>query len=139
MRRGARRGLLLGALVSMAMLQGWPDAKEGRMATSGADLVERARRSGSVSVIVGFAPAGTPPGGEAAIAAAREALYRALGVARGADGVLDGPGIERVVSYATIPFVAMTVDATALQRILGQPMVTSVGEDLTAVPQPRAD
>lgn len=139
MRRSARRALLLGALVSMVMLQGRPDAEEGRMAVAGADLVERARRSGSVSVIVGFAPTGTPSGGEAAIAAAREALYRALDIARGADGVLGGPGIERVVSYTTIPFVAMTVDAAALERILGQPMVTSVGEDLTAVPQSRAD
>lgn len=107
------------------------------MATAGADLVERARRSGPVPVIVGFAVAGTAD--EAAIATARDALYRALGIATGADGVLGGPGIERVRSYATIPFVAMTADAAALKRILAQPMVTSIGADSTVVPQPRAD
>lgn len=109
------------------------------MGVAGVDLVERARRSGAVAVIVGFAPAGATMPGEAAIADARGALYRALGVAPGVDGVLGGPGIERVKAYATIPFVAMMVDAVALERILSQPMVTSVEEDLTAAPQPRAD
>lgn len=139
MRRCARRNLLLWALVSVGVLWGRAGAEGTGMATAGVDLVERARQSGAVSVIVGFAPAGATMPEEAAIADARGALYRALGVAPGVDGVLGGPGIGRVRAYATIPFIAMTVDAVALERILSQPMVTSVDEDLTAAPQPRAD
>lgn len=136
MRRGARRGLLLGALVATAMLRGRAGAEDTRMVTDAAALVERARRSGSVPVIVGFGLPGTRMGSEAAIAEARGALYLALGIAPGADGALVGPGIERVRPYATIPFVAMTVDAAALERIMAQPMVISISEDLTATPQP---
>jgi hypothetical protein len=133
---GARRGLLLGALMSTAMPWRRAWAGDTGMATDAAALVERARQSGSVAVIVGFGLPDTETGSEAAIAAARGALYLALGIADGADGALVGPGIERVRPYTTIPFVAMTVDAAALERIMAQPMVTSISEDVTAEPQP---
>lgn len=133
---GSRRGLLLVALVATAMPWGWAGAEETRMATDAAALVERARQSGSVPVIVGFGLPDTQMGSDAAIAEARGALYLALGIAPGADGAVVGPGIERVRPYTTIPFVAMTVDAAALERIMAQPMVTSISEDLTSTPQP---
>ena len=78
-----------------------------------------ARRRGAVPVIVGFKLGPEPAAaGEDAVAAARAAFYRALGIEPAGDGTLAAPGITHVKAFSTIPFVAMTVDADALDGFL---------------------
>lgn len=100
-----------------------------------AALVRRAQESGTVAVIVGFS---VPDGrdDEAAIAHARAALYRALKIEADAAGVLRGPGIGHVKSFATIPYVAMTLDAAAIGRLVQLPQITSVRADATVTAPP---
>lgn len=69
----------------------------------------------------------------AAIARARATLFTDLGIAADASGQLHGPGIVNVKPFATIPFVALTVEPAALELLLRHPLVASVTED-TAVP-----
>lgn len=104
------------------------------------DLLELARQRGAVPIIVGFELGPDPlTAGEGAVAAARAAFYRALGIEPMADGTLAAAGITHVKPFTTIPFVAMTVDADALERLLKLPMVTSIEPDATVTIQPRAD
>ena len=103
-------------------------------------LLDMARRRGAVSVIVGFklGPSRRRPE-KVRLRRHVHAFYRALGIEPAADGTLAAPGITHVKAFTTIPFVAMTVDADALERLLALPLVTSVEPDATATTQPRAD
>ena len=98
-------------------------------------LRDQARARGRLPVLVGLrlAQAGTRADPTAEIAKVRTALFADLAIAPTANGALAGPGIDNVKAFASIPFVALTVDPAALDRLLGHPLVVSVAED-TAVP-----
>lgn len=97
-------------------------------------LLDLARRRGRLPVIVGLAAAGASADDEeAAIARTQRQLLADLGVVAAADGSLAGPGITGVKLYETIPFLALTVDADALARLIRNPLVVSIRED-SAVP-----
>lgn len=113
-----------------------------------AHLTALVRSRGELAVIVGFAvpgvrsdagDAGTPPDPEqerqdqGAIARVRTQLLTDLGVRPDRHGGLSGPGIHGVKLFEMIPFVALTADPQALERVLTNPLVESVQPD-TAVP-----
>ena len=99
-------------------------------------LLDRARARGRLPVLVSLRmPAGAGGADVTAEIARRRALLLAdLGVAAGAGGALTGPGITNVKPFATIPFVALTVDPAALERLLRHPLVASVAEDRAVPP-----
>ena len=132
-----RRRFLLVPLAMVVLCKGRDLAAAPDPST---DLLNLARRRGAIPVIVGFKLGPEPAAaGVCAVTAARAAFYRALGIEPAVDGTLAAPGITRVKAFTTIPFVAMTVDADALERLLGLPLVTSVEPDATVTTQPRAD
>jgi hypothetical protein len=94
-----------------------------------AALLARARALGRLPVIVGLA---ISPGSE--LGPARARLLGDLGVAPLGDGSLAGPGVTNVKPFATIPFLALTVEPAALERLLAHPLVDSVQEDAAAAP-----
>lgn len=94
-------------------------------------LLERARQAGRLRLIVGLdepvaeesrlsAPAAAAQ--RRRLAAAQEALLRRLGAARDA------------VRLSTIPFLALEADPGTLQRLLADPAVASVQEDVPMPP-----
>jgi hypothetical protein len=120
--------LTVGAVVMLSMMV---SAEEDTTRV----LREQAKARGRLPVLVGLrlARPGTRADPTAEIAQIRAALFDDLAIARTADGEMAGPGIANVKSFASIPFVALTVDPAALDRLLGHPLVVSVAED-TAVP-----
>jgi hypothetical protein len=108
-----------------------------------ARLLELARMRGRLPVIVGLAvpfrsedevgPAETAAR-EAAMTRARARLLKDLGVVAARDGSLSGPGIINVKLFETIPFLALTAEPEALERLLAHPLVDSVQEDATVAP-----
>ncbi|MCC6304868.1 MAG: S8 family serine peptidase, partial [Rhodobacteraceae bacterium] len=107
------------------------DSRGGTTEVEAAALVGRAEARGVLPVIVGFAmpfaaegPLGAAEAGaqRARIAAAQEALV----------GLPAAP--EGVKRFATIPFMAMVVDAADLRRILAAPGIASVAEDVPVPP-----
>jgi hypothetical protein len=108
-----------------------------------ARLLELARMRGRLPVIVGLAvpfrsedevgPAESASR-EAAIRRTRAQLLKDLGVVAARDGSLSGPGIGNVKLFETIPFLALTAEPEALERLLAHPLVDSVQEDATAAP-----
>jgi hypothetical protein len=104
-------------------------------------LRKRARDHGSVALLIGLAvptdrtadPGSSPhPPAPSIIAAIQSRLLDHLGIARSANGALQGLGITNVTLFETIPFLALTADGPALEHLLSHPMVTSVTEDGTA-------
>jgi hypothetical protein len=100
------------------------------------ELLERARQLGRLPVIVGLR---LPPGAEGpaeaeAIASVRSRLLQDLGVTQAADGGLAGSGITNVKLFGTIPFLALTAEPEALERLLQHSLVESVQEDTVAAP-----
>ena len=101
------------------------------------DLLTRARQDGSVRIIVGldvpFVPEGDLPD-----AAAVDAQYKAINDAQTAlvDRLSDFK-VSDVTLYESIPFVAMAVDAAALEALMHDPAVTSIEEDGIAGPAAR--
>ncbi len=106
------------------------------------------RSRGELAVIIGFAVPGlrSDAGGastpfdpeqekrdQGAIARVRKQLLTDLGVHPDHRGGLSGPGIHGVKLFETIPFLALTADPQALERVLVNPLVESVQRD-TAVP-----
>lgn len=108
-----------------------------------ARLLELARSRGRLPVIVGLAvpmrsedelgPAESAAQ-QAAMARARAQLLKDLGIVAASDGSLSGPGITNVKLFETIPFLALTVEAGALERLLAHPLVESVQEDAAVPP-----
>ncbi len=142
-----RRSFL--TVVGLAAMGGWGDARaaEGRMvdttapSTPGSSpqrLLDLAHRRGRLPVIVGLAivGAGAGAGGDdaAAIARTQRQLLADLGVVTTADGGLAGPGITNIKLYEAIPFIALTVDADALGRLLRHRLVVSIQEDIAVPP-----
>ena len=110
-------GACLGCLAAGA------DSGARSMAVVPAELLERARREGSVRIVVNLRIGSGPT--EEAVRAAREALFGDLGTAA-----------YRVVrQYATLPAVALAASADALIRLAGSPHVTSVQEDMPLEPK----
>ena len=106
-------------------------------------LVESARIRGRLPVIVGFAVPIRPEAElrpaesaaqQAAMTRARARLLRDLDVVAASDGSLSGPGITNVKLYETIPYLALTAEPEALQRLLAHPLVESVQEDAEMPP-----
>ncbi len=105
-----------------------------------AALQQAAAAQGSVPVIVGFAPAGGfRPEGLLAKAAARAAQQAAIKVVQ--ERVLErlsGLYTSNVKRFGHIPFVALHVDARALDALSRMPEVSSIEEDrrvTTSLPQ----
>ena len=108
-----------------------------------ARLLELARSRGRLPVIVGLAvpmrsedelgPAESKAQ-QAAMARARAQLLKDLGIIAASDGSLSGPGITNVKLFETISFLALTVEAGALERLLAHPLVESVQEDAAVPP-----
>ena len=80
-------------------------------------------------MIVGLA---VPPGTE--LGTTRSRLLEDLGVTAAGDGSLAGPGITNVKLFETIPFLALTAEPAALERLLNHPLVDSVQGDAAAPP-----
>ena len=99
-------------------------------------LLDLARRRGRVPVIVGLAVPAASADDEAAIARAQRQFLAELGVVAAADGSLAGPGITGVKLYEAIPFIALTADADALERVLRNRLVVSIQEDTAVPPNP---
>ena len=99
-------------------------------------LLDLAQARGRLPVIVALAvptvAAGEPT--PAAIAAVALGLLRDLGVRPTAEGALGGPGITNVKPFATIPYLALTVDPAALERLLTHPAVRAVEADQAVAP-----
>jgi hypothetical protein len=98
-------------------------------------LRDRARARGRLPVLVGLRmpPDSSATDPTAEVARLRAVLFADLGIVPTERGVLAGPGITNVKPFASIPFLALTVDPAALERLLRHPLVASVVED-TAVP-----
>jgi hypothetical protein len=94
-----------------------------------ATLLAQARALGRLPIIVGLA---VSPQADPGVARSR--LLEDLGVVPAADGNLAGPGITNVKQFETIPFLALTVEPTALERLLNHPSVDSVQVDAAAPP-----
>lgn len=121
-------------------------AAEARTAASAgpaATLMARTRQQGRLRVIVGLRerPAGASelaaPAAEglrSRLRTKQEALLTGLGVRRQADGTLAGNGMQHVVLFDTVPFLAATVDPTALQGLLAAGDVVSIQEDVPVPP-----
>lgn len=60
-------------------------------------------------------------------------LLQRLGVG-GRQGRRTGPGVDLVHTYETVPMVAMRVNSTALGRLLADPEVMSIQEDVAVPP-----
>jgi hypothetical protein len=108
-------------------------AKEDAARTSpppvAGDLLSRAQQNGSVRIIVGLNVPFVPEG-ELPDAAAVDAQHKAIADAQAAlVQRLSGFTVSDVEIYESIPFVAMVVDAAALQVLLSDPAVTSIEED----------
>jgi hypothetical protein len=100
-------------------------------------LKEKAAEKGEVNVIVGlklpdpgFQPEGTLPGPEAvekqrkAIASKRQELL----------GSLQGYNAKLYGSWDALPYVALKVDASALNHLANSPLVTTIQEDALSKP-----
>jgi hypothetical protein len=130
-----RRRALLFALAGGALVRLRPSHAGGlEMAAvpdpTRAALLARARALGRLPIIVGLA---IPRGSE--LGAARARLLGDLGVTVTAgDGSLASPGVTNVKPLETIPFLALTVEPAALERLLAHPLVDSVQEDAAAPP-----
>lgn len=94
-------------------------------------LIDLAGQRGRLPLIIGLAARADD---EVAIERAQQRLLADLGVVTGEDGTLAGPGISGVKIYETIPFIAFTADAAAIQRVIRHPLVISVQEDSALPP-----
>lgn len=94
-----------------------------------------AQADGSAAVIVGFHVSGFSA--TAMAESEEEARAQQAAIARVRDRLLDrlqGQNITNIKTYDTIPYIAMTVDAAALQALYDDPEVTAVEEDFTVAP-----
>ena len=99
------------------------DPGPGSTAVVPAELLDKARRDGSVRVVVNLRVRSGPT--EEAVRTAREAVFGDLGTAP-----------YRVVrQYATIPAIALVASTDALIRLAGSAHVTSVQEDIPLEPK----
>lgn len=107
---------------------------EDKRAT-GQALIDKARKEGTVRVIVGLAIPGNPPGGPQK--PADKAKHQAEVAAAQAE-VLDslkGQGQAEVTHvYETFPALALNVDEKALKHLMNHPRVTGVIEDGLSAP-----
>lgn len=98
-------------------------------------LLAKARAQGRVPIIVGLRIPGQPPNVDmsnpravadqrAAIAQTQDALLNSLAA----------HNVTEVKKFAYVSFMAMTVDATALQALQADPQVTSIEEDIAVPP-----
>jgi hypothetical protein len=97
-------------------------------------LLARARdRGGRLRVIVGLRAARSVDA--RALGASQRGLLADLGARRWPeDGAIAGPGVEGVALFSTVPFLAVTVDTPALRRLLANPRVASLQEDVPFAP-----
>ncbi|MFO1128265.1 MAG: hypothetical protein U1E66_07560 [Rhodospirillales bacterium] len=134
-----RRSFLVLLALGAAVIRGGGRASAGEIAMARATgpasqrLIEVARERGRLPVLIELAMTGPAADEPAAIARAQHRLLTDLGVTAAADGTLAGPGITGVKLYETIPFIALTADADALERLMRSRLVVSVQED-SAVP-----
>lgn len=106
-----------------------------------AALLGRAQERGQLRLIVGLReqPAGglapqTAAAQRATLAASQRALLADIGARPQRDGSLAGAGVQATTLFATIPYLALTADPAALQRLLTDPRVASVQEDVAVPP-----
>jgi len=96
-----------------------------------ATLLERATEQGSIRIIVGLDTDFTPYGelNEAELRSQGERISAAQ--SRVMSNLSDDASVQR---FRTIPFMALTVNATDLEAVLGTPGITSIQEDIPDVP-----
>lgn len=107
------------------------DGTGGVRATDAPGLLSRADEAGRLPVIVGFAYSFVPEGDlsapqaarqQEAIAARQQAIVGSLAAA------------ENVKRFETIPFMALTVTRADLRRLLNDPGIVSIAEDVAVPP-----
>jgi hypothetical protein len=132
--------LALAGIVSTAHAQNAPaapiivhtGAAEG-MDAAAAALVARAHERGVLRVIVGLRET---LANEELLAPAQAKAQRAR-LRASQQAVLEataGPGVSGITLFDTIPFVALNADAATVQRLLADPRVSSVQEDVPVPP-----
>ena len=102
--------------------------RDARQLTNRTDLVEKFKQQPEIRIVVGMAP---PQDGGVVLVDTPDQL-RAQLVATTQARVLDrvqGLNVRDVKRLRFHPFIAMTVDATALGQLLADPDVTSISED----------
>ena len=100
------------------------DAPAGVRAAPPEALLARAREGGGqLRVIVGLRARSVDA---RALGASQQGLLADLGARRRADGSFAGQGVRGVALFSTIPFLAVTADTPALQRLLANPRVLSL-------------
>jgi len=108
-----------------------PDETGTSTATSAEALMARAAERGALRVIVGL-DVGFRPEGE--LSEAQGATQRGS-IASGQKALLGGLSAPAgVTRFETIPYVAMTLEPGDLSRVLSDPRVTSVEEDVAVPP-----
>lgn len=105
------------------------------VATSADALIARAQEQGQVRIIVGVGASFAPEGGRSADAVAGQRAGIAAAQKELLNG-LDAP--TNVRAFETIPYIAVTVSASDLSKIMQARGVTFIQED-TAVPPSLAD
>ena len=97
-------------------------------------LIGRAQQQGQVRVIVGLR---TTMRMEHALAGAQAARQRAqlISLQDGvATRVLGSPGAQGIVRFSVIPYMSMWVDAEQTRRLITDPQVASIQEDIPKLP-----
>lgn len=104
-----------------------------RSGAAAAALVARAGERGRLRVIVGLNERLSE---EHTLAPSQATAQRARLRARQQEVVdaMTGTGADGVTLFETIPFLALNADAAAMRRLLGDPRVTSVQEDVPVPP-----
>jgi subtilisin family serine protease len=96
-------------------------------------LAQKAAANGSVRIIVGFAS--TPP--TLAAGEAESDLAKTERIAAGQDALLatlPAEGVSGVKRFSFIPYLALAVDAAALESLRANPLVTGIQEDKLSAP-----
>jgi subtilisin family serine protease/subtilisin-like proprotein convertase family protein len=99
------------------------------LAPAGGDLMDKARAAGAVRVIVGLRTPFRPEGellGSFAVQAQRAAIARAQQTLLDR---LNGYTAASVKRFASIPYLALEVDAEGLRQLQGDPAVETIRED----------
>ncbi|MFO1154653.1 MAG: hypothetical protein U1E42_13470 [Rhodospirillales bacterium] len=138
----ARRFFLIFGLMAIGSLDAGqaaePASKPGTNAINPSSqsqrLLDLARQRGRLPIIVELAVTGAAADDEAAIRRAQQHLLADLGVTTGADGNLTGPGVSGVKLYETMPFLALTADAQAIDHLIRNQLVVRIQEDSPVPP-----
>jgi subtilisin family serine protease len=127
--------LLCSALVMSLSSLAFPasGSAQERAGAVGAAVVARAESQGVVRVIVGLRDQ-LADEGQIGAAAASAQRARLLASQQAVLGALGGRGVSGVALFETIPYLALNADAAAVRRLLADPRVASVQEDVPVPP-----